>query len=150
MLFRSPISLANDLLGEPREIVALADIGSTGVDEQAAFVLKYDGGRLASLTSAVRTLSPMEATVMGTDGLMRLASPWWRGQKFTLTRAGKEPEAFHLPPVGNGYNYEADEVNRCLLEGRTQSDIVPHESTLRTMRTLDRIRAAIDLRYPME
>lgn len=145
-----PVALANDLLGEPAEILALADIGTTGVDEQAAYILKYDGGRLASLTTAVRTLTPMEATIMGDEGYIRVASPWWCSQSFTLSRTGKESETFHLPLEGNGYNYEADEVNRCLLEGCTESKIVSHDSTLLTMRTLDEIRRQIKLRYPME
>ncbi len=144
------VALANDLLGEPEQVAALADIGTTGIDEQAACVLKYGGGRLASLFSAVRTSTPMEATVLGTEGHIRLEGPWWRGEKFTLCRAGKDAEQFHLPLVGNGYNYEADEVNRCLLQGRTQSETVPHADTLRTMRTLDRIRKQVGLTYPME
>jgi len=38
------ISLAGMLLGEAQDVAGLADVGSTGVDEQAGIVLRYAGG----------------------------------------------------------------------------------------------------------
>ncbi|HET6428984.1 MAG TPA: Gfo/Idh/MocA family oxidoreductase [Phycisphaerae bacterium] len=144
-----PVSLSSMILGEPAEVAALADLGATGVDEQAAYVLKHPGGRLAVLYSAVRTKTPMEAVILGTDGDIRLHSPWWCGQTLTVTAGGK-PETIDLPREGNGYNYEAEEVGRCLRAGRTESDVMPLAETLSVMRTLDAIRAAFGLKYPME
>jgi hypothetical protein len=51
---------------------------------------------------------------------------------------------------GNGYNYQADEVVRCLRAGRKQSDIMPLSETLSIMATLDGLRGSLGLRYPME
>ena len=145
-----PVSLASMVFGdEPTDVVALSELGATGVDEQTACVLKYPGGRLASLTTAVRTTTAMEATILGTEGYIRLHKPWWRGSRLTVCK-GDDEETIDLPPDGNGYNYEAEEVGRCLRAGKTESAIVPLEETLAVMRTLDRIRAEIGLRYPME
>jgi len=144
-----PVSLASMILGEPTDVVALADIGTTGVDEQAAYVLKYAEGRLAVMYSAVRTKTPMEATIMGTEGDIRLHSAWWCGEKMTVT-AGGESKTIDLPREGNGYNYEAEEVGRCLRAGNTESDVIPLAETLSVMRTLDAIRAEFGLKYPME
>ncbi len=37
---------------------------------------------------------------------------------------------------------------RCLREGLTESPLVPHQSTLEVMRTLDAIRDQIGVTYP--
>ena len=144
-----PVSLSSMVLGEPREVATLAEKAPTGVDEQSAFILKHARGELAVLYTAVRTLTPMEATIMGTEGFIRLHYPWWRGTTLTVHK-GDRRETFELAHEGNGYTHEAAEVGRCLREGRTESAVMGLDETMAVMRTLDRIRGAWGLRYPME
>ena len=68
----------------------------------------------------------------------------------TVFLRGEDEQRIELPPEGNGYNYEAEEVGRCLRAGKTESDIMGLDETLAVMRTLDRIRAEWGLTYPME
>ena len=145
-----PVSLAAMIFGAPSRIASLADLGATGVDEQAAIVLGYDDGQLAVLTAAIRTAGPHEALILGTEGSIRLHEPWWRPTQMTLARNGQPDELIDEPAVGNGYNYEAAEVMRCLREGRTESDVISLDESLSIMRTLDAIRAQWGLRYPGE
>jgi predicted dehydrogenase len=145
-----PMSLASMLLGTPSEIASLAHLGATGVDEQSAAVLRYAGGRLAVLTSAIRIGGPHEALIRGTDGYIRIDSEWWRAARMTLVRSGRPDELIEAPMVGNGYSYEATEVMRCLRDGRIESDVMPLDESLAIMRTLDAIRAQWGLRYPGE
>ena len=145
-----PISLASMILGEPVGVTGLADIGKTGVDEQAAMVLKCEGGTIAVLATGVRTSTPQEATILGTDGWVRLHAGWWRGSKFTIYPGGKEAQDISVPITGNGYNYEADEVARCLAAGKTESDVMPLDETLSIMKTMDELRRQWGLKYPME
>jgi predicted dehydrogenase len=42
--------------------------------------------------------------------------------------------------VGNGYNYEAAEVTRCIAAGKLESDVMPLDETLAVMRTMDELR----------
>jgi len=51
---------------------------------------------------------------------------------------------------GNGYNYEAAEVIRCLREGVLESDLIPLDDTIAVMRTMDSLRRDWKLRYPSE
>jgi predicted dehydrogenase len=143
------VSLASMVLGEPKRITGLAHLGETGVDEQSAVVMGYDAGRLAVAVSGVRMSTPHEAMIIGTEGRIRLHSPWWRGTRLTLSAGGKD-ETFDLPFKGNGYTHEAEEVGRCLAAGKRESDIMPLNETLAIMNTLDRIRAQWGLNYPME
>jgi predicted dehydrogenase len=145
-----PISLASMILGEPSRIVSAAHLGETGADEQNALLFSYPQGQIAILSSAVRTNSPQEAVIMGTDGMIRIASPWWRPETFTLRVSGKPDEVISLPFTGNGYNYEAEEVGRCLRAGALESSIMPHAETISIMRMMDAVRAEWNLVYPTE
>lgn len=145
-----PLSLASMLWGRPVDIATSAELGETGVDEQAGMVLRYAGGELAVLHTAVRTSTPQEAILMGTDGWIRIHTPWWIPRTMTLHKPGKEPQVIDIPYAGNGYNYEADEVHRCLKAGKLESDVMPLDETLALMETMDQIRAMWGMRYPME
>jgi predicted dehydrogenase len=145
-----PVSLASMLFGAPEHIVSLADIGSTGIDEQSAMIFKYGQGQLALLSSAVRTNTPQEAVISGTLGQIRLHSQWWRCSHLTLSVGGKRDRGFRLPYEGNGYNYEAAEVGRCLRAGEKESPVMPHAETLSILKTMDHIRAQWNLKYPSE
>lgn len=45
------------------------------------------------------------------------------------------------PLVGNGYNYEAAEVVRCLQNGELESKVMPLDETLKIMETIDWLRS---------
>ncbi len=145
-----PISLASMIFGEPAQIVSAAHLGDTGVDEQNAAIFSYSAGQLALLSSAVRTTTPQEAVIMGTEGMIRIGADWWRPQRFTVQRAGQSPEVFDLPFRGNGYNYEAEEVGRCLRAGELESKIMSLDETRSIMQTMDTLRAQWGLVYPSE
>lgn len=134
---------------QPSNIASLADIGKTGVDEQAAMVFGYDGGQLATLYTAVRTNTPHEADILGADGNIRIHAPFWKATKATLTTS-KGAITADMPHVGNGYNYQAAEVARCLREGRLESDIMPLDETLALMQTMDCVRGQWGLKYPQD
>jgi len=144
------VSLASMFLGSPDRITGLATLGETGVDEQAAMVLGYPNGALAMLSTAIRTNTPHKATLNGTDGRITLQSPWWKLDRALVSRNGKPDEEIHLPYEGNGFNYEAAEVGRCLRAGKKESAIMPLEESLSIMATLDTLRGQWGLKYPME
>ena len=144
------VSFASMVLGEPSGSVGISHLGETGVDEQASVVLEHEGGRLANLSIGIRTATPQEATIMGTEGYVRIHAPWWRPKSMTIFRPGTEDETVDAPVSGNGFNYEAAEVMRCLEAGKMESDIMPLDETISVMRTMDGIRYAWGLRYPGE
>lgn len=146
-----PVSLTSMIFGgEPERIATLAHFGSTGVDEEAAMILGYSGGRMAMLWSAIRTETPHETTIMGADGMIRVHPQWWRARTLTLIRSGHADEVIDAPYSGNGYQYEAIEAMRCLRAGLTESPVMPLDETLGIMRTMDAIRRQWGLAYPME
>lgn len=145
-----PIAYISMILGpEPDRIASLADLGDTGVDEQAAVVLGYPQGELALLSCAVRTDTPNEVRILGTNGQIHLHPPFFTGTTATL-KAGNREETVELPLEGNGYNYQAVEVMKCLRDDRLESGLIPLDETVAIMNIMDRIRSQWGLKYPME
>jgi len=141
-------SFASMMLGRPIEATGFAHRGETGVDEQAAVVLRHKGGALAVLSSAIRTSTPHEAHVWGTEGRIRVISPFWKPSAIEITIAGRT-ERIDLPYEGNGYQFEAIEVGRCLA-GEKESPTLPLDETVALMETLDSLRTQWGFRYPGE
>ena len=146
-----PLSLASMLFGAPTRAVGLAHLGETGVDEQAGLVLSYTGGRLAVLSCGVRTDTPQEGYLLGTEGRIHIHAPWWKPSRLTIFRHwGDASETREIPFEGNGYRYQAAEVAECVRRGETESKIMPLAESLTLMQTMDDLRAQWGLRYPGE
>ncbi|MFW6045142.1 MAG: Gfo/Idh/MocA family protein [Planctomycetota bacterium] len=143
-------ALSSMIFGDPTDLAGLAHIGETGVDEEAGWVLKHDDGQIAVCSSAVRTGTPMEAVINGTDGRITIHSPWWIPTSMTVEKGDSDPETLDFPLQGNGMNYEAAEVMNCLRNGKTEHEIMPLDETLRIAGTMDSLREEWGLEYPFE
>jgi predicted dehydrogenase len=143
-------SLASQFMGQPARVASQARIGESGVDEDAALLIGYDGGRFAQLTASIVTTTPQEATLFGSAGSIRLHAPWWRANRLTVAVAGRDAESIDAPYLGNGYTHEALEAMRCLRDGALESPIMPLDETVAVIETMDRVRSEWGLRYPGE
>lgn len=142
-----PVAAAVLVLGRtPAAISAQMVIGTTGVDEQTALVLRYPDGALALLSSAIRTTTPHEAVILGTEGSIRIPS-FWNATTAVLLRDGEPPRRIEEPFTANGYEYEAIEVGRCLRAGLTESPVMPLDETLAIAAIMDEARGQAGLRY---
>jgi len=135
---------------EPTRISGMAHLGKTGVDEQSSVTLGYDNGALAVLTSAIRTETNQEAAIYGTEGYIKVPHMFWQPDRIIVKTSQDEEREFKFDRVGNGYNYEATEVMRCLRNGCLESRILPLNTSVAIMRTMDSIREQWGLVYPME
>jgi predicted dehydrogenase len=145
-----PVSLASLILGRPSDVVSRVHLGETGVDEQAGIMLSYAQGQIALLHTAIRTATRHEATIMGTEGMLRLGLDWHKPDRLTMSRPGQDDEVIAAPINGNGYNYEAAAVNAALRARQTEHPLMPLDESIAVMETLDAIRAEWGLRYPGE
>lgn len=145
-----PVSLASMIFGgAPEKITGMANIGETGVDEQAAMIFGYRNGELAVLHTAIRTNTFHEARIMGTKGSITIPY-FWRATSATLITDGGNKETVEIPFDANGYCYEAREVERCLKEGKLQSDLMTWDESISVLRTMDKLREQWGLKYPFE
>jgi predicted dehydrogenase len=142
-----PVNIAMMLLGVPSVVKAFGILGHTGVDENVGIVLGFESGALATCTTSLQVTTPFQTTILGTEG--RIEVPfWWRPKSFTVHKNGQTEHVFEHE--GEGFHFEAMHVAECLHAGKTESDVLPLDETLAVMKTLDRVRAEIGLKYPGE
>ena len=141
------VSLASMVFGTPAKITSLAHIGETGVDEQAAILLGYDSGAIASLSCAITTRTSHEARIFGTKGSIHIPN-FSRATTAMLEVIGKDPVNIEIPFSENGYEYQAIEVINCLRAGKLESDVMPLDESLSVMKTMDTVRGQWGLVYP--
>ena len=144
------LSIASMIFGPPQRIASMAQMGESGVDERSAYLLGYKSGAMSVIGAAIRTSTPQPLVLNGTLGRITVQPPFWFSERLTVEVYGRERTEIELPMSGNGFNYEAAEVMRCIRAGKLESDVMPLDESLALMRTMDEIRAQWGLRYPME
>lgn len=143
-----PVIDALWFLGVPDEITAKATFTETGSEDSIAMIFSYDDGRTATLYSSFRTMEGISCKLLCGKGNITFSRARDMSQCLKIELNGKEPEDLSLMPEGMGYHYEAEEVMKCLSEGRLQSSVVPLSFSSDLMKTLDRIRAAAGISFP--
>lgn len=145
-----PISFASMIFGQqPVQVHSTAHIGTTGADEHFTVMLDYGAGRSAALHAGVRLKMAEEAIIYGTEGYIRIPS-FLNAHSARLYSNAGEVEVFEDPRTSHGFNFEQDEVRRCLLAGSLESSIMPLDESLAITQLMDSIRGQWGLRYPSE
>ncbi|MEV6600616.1 Gfo/Idh/MocA family oxidoreductase [Actinoplanes sp. NPDC051346] len=137
-----PAHLTHLLMGNPSTVRSWARLTGEGVDETTAMLLGYDSA-VAALTCSIAGASRNAATITGTRGRIDLPEGFCAPRSFILHREN----TFDFQFEGNGFQYEATEVQRCLAEGLLESPLVPHQATLDVMTLLDTVRTEIGVVY---
>lgn len=86
-----PLSLAQWIFGSPLVMQAVGSVGSTGVDEDAAFQLQYAGGVIGSFFVSVRAWAPDDFQVLGAEGMIGLRGSIVRPNGLTLSQEAPRP-----------------------------------------------------------
>jgi predicted dehydrogenase len=143
-----PLFLALYLLGKPKSLKAMAGIGATDVDYNCSFTLGYENDCLAVLYSSSIAQTDVVATIYGEKGKIVFDKWWFTPVPIHLYSADGKEMPVKLDFIGNGYNYEAAEVVKCLENGKKQSEAMSWDDSLLLIDMLDAIRKEIGLVYP--
>ena len=145
-----PISLACWIYGKiPDKSQSQAFLTKHGVDGISTYCLDFGDNRAAQLSSAVITHTPKEAVIVGTKGYLKVPE-FWKGKEVTIYQNGEDPEVFKFPYEAAGFQFEAMEAMNCILNGKTESNIMPLDETLAIMKLMDSFRKDWGLIYPWE
>ncbi len=145
-----PLTLVHDLLGKPAEIQCAANL-SGGVDISESLILRYTNGAFASIESGFEIGLRNNAVISGTEGSIVFGDCFFCTDNVSLY--DKERclvEQYNSPARVNGYEYEIEEVHRCLRSGLPESTLIPHEGTLEVMEIMDSLRSDWGLKFPQE
>ena len=144
-----PISFASMVLGTPSHITASGALTSTGVDGRAALQLASPGGATAQVSTSIVSTLPTRATIIGSEGRVEVASPFFApsgltltlGEGATETRDEWRDDAFENSH--DGMSYQATAFAAYVAEGRTESPLHTLDETVAVLATIDEARRQI-------
>lgn len=142
-----PVYLSLLLWGAPQKIKANARINQDGIDSFCSMVFEYENQGQAFLESTLELDTPTEAYIFGEKGSIKVHGRFHHSEQLSIYTEKSTVESIQLPFKGNGYYHEIEEVNQCLLNGKIESDKMPHKMSLLLIQTLDKIRQQIGLNY---
>ena len=144
------INFSNIVFGsQPKGISGYAQFTDQGVDRLSTYNLIYSEGRQALLSAAVALPTPHQARIYGEKGRI-VVDDFYHPQQYQIILNGKKPQLVNEGFDGFGYLYEAREVQRCLISGKTESTICSLDETVAIMRAMDDLRKQWGLSYPNE
>ena len=142
-----PLFLSYLFLGKPTKVKALANFGSTGVDEQCGMVLTYADGQVALLESTILADTDCVGIIQGDKGQIRIHSRFHETKGVTLQLIDQPAQSVGFDRTTHGYDYEAQHVMQCLAEGKTESPLWSLEDSLNLMALLDAVQAEAGIVY---
>lgn len=146
-----PLSFLHDIVGEPVEVVAHAEFVSTGVDTSLTTSSRHPGGVLAGTFSSMLTPGRNEATIHGSLGRIDIGPVFYAPTTVTVSdESGTVVASYFDRPAGRGMQFQAQEMERLVTTGESQSSLMTHRDSIGVIRTMDRIRGQIGLHFPGE
>lgn len=125
------VSLARLFLGPIVDVDAMARVGSTGVDEDCALVLRHDTGSISTIRASNRTMGGNDVMIYGTKGLLHINSPIARPPGATLR---------HFPESSGGGGPEMGRLQRLMAEGFGQRLKQRGDDLIRALRSIRAVR----------
>ncbi|MBQ7755830.1 MAG: Gfo/Idh/MocA family oxidoreductase [Oscillospiraceae bacterium] len=135
-----PISLFTAFLGNyPEKITSRLFYGRTDADFDGTVTLDYGDG-FATTVFGYDIENHNNCVIVGEKGRITF-DDWFFcccGVKL-YDEYAQVVEEKNFPNLCNGYEYEVEEVCKCLREGRLESELVPHEDTIATMKIMETV-----------
>lgn len=145
------------LFGRPNSISAQGIVLESGADGQGAVNMQYDGVNATVLYSKIAN-SHLPAEIEGEDGnilIDRIQTPtevrfYPRQAPASGQEKRVEGELLSKQEAHNEYYYEVAEFINLILEGRRESQINSHDTSLATMEIIDEVRRQLGVHYPAD
>jgi len=136
-----PVSLASMVLGRPEQVRGLVTRAFTGVDGQTSILLGFSSGAHAVLTCNSSAHTPTRASIVGTEARIEIDRPFYAPSSLTIIGQDGSANRFEPHYDGTGLHFEADEVERCVRAGLSESPVMPLDETLWIMEIMDAVLA---------
>lgn len=125
-----PIDFSIGIMKEyPQSVSGSALIAPNGVDESAAFSMRFGSGALANLACGFNVRAMEEAIIYGTSGRIILDNCYGPQTCFRYDENLKLKEKFS-ERVRDGFVYEIRHCADLLEKGKIESDLIPWQDTI--------------------
>lgn len=131
-------------------IETTAIMTETGVDAAESITLVYKDGRMAVLNHSINARSDRMGIIHGDKGYLIVKTVNNPKTISVYDLSDNLIAHHHAPEQISGYEYEFREAVKCIREGKTESDSMPHSRTLQLTELMDTIRARWGLVFPTE
>lgn len=130
--------------------VSNCQLGATGVDMQESISLSFADGKMANLQAGALCYNDRQGIISGSEGYIRVDNincP----ERVEVYRQNRLTATYTKPDdMITGFEYQVMECQRCLQEGKLESDMMPHAEILAVMRQMDALRKEWGVVYPMD
>ncbi|XP_071485186.1 trans-1,2-dihydrobenzene-1,2-diol dehydrogenase-like [Diadema antillarum] len=149
------VQLAVMIFGpEPISVQGVGGLSATGVDDVCTWTMLYPGKKVASFTTCLRAMGQNEASIVGTEGRIRLPASFHCPTAVELSKGSpaggkceKKVFEFALPDSKGTFNYhnsagfcyEAEAVKEAIDNGKTEHPIVPWSESLAIRKIMDKL-----------
>lgn len=125
---------------QPEQVYAYCRKDCRGLDADWLITAKAEGVQaIANLSNNFKSLS--KASLIGTNGVIQFESQFNRTNIVTLYNAnGVLIERYKAKYKFEGFEYEVNEVQRCIRQGLKESTLAPIEQTISTFILIDKIK----------
>ena len=135
---------------KPMVSASMVKTPRTGVDRSTCFTLNFSTLRAQAQLSCNINLPPCStgATLRFRKGNIVISEPlyrpkWYTVEHFDKPGSGKvqREETVHFENFGVGLHFQADEVARCVRDGKLESSVWGYDKTLLEMEIFDEVSA---------
>lgn len=136
------------LLGKPKSFSAIAGLSDQGGDNSCSYTFRYDKDTLSVMYSSFLANPGVVAEIHGTKGKIYLGHLWFCPGNVKVTYNDGSEKLFEFEVKANGYEYEAEEVAKCIRAGKKQSDLWSWNDSIEMITVMDSIRKECGIVYP--
>ena len=122
----------------------------TGVDGSEVITLCYRNGAMAVLTHSVFARSDLQGVFSGEKGYIVVENINNPKSASAYDDYGRLLKRVEVPPQVTGYEYELREAIRCISEGKTRTECITPEYSVKLMELMDRVRQQWNFKFPQE
>ena len=145
-----PVSFAHMILGNPMHVTSQAVMTDKGVDAQTSMIFTYEDGAQAVLTTTMIEQTPCRAVVAGLHGWLEIDRIFYNPAAMRVVLRDGTVTEYPNTYQGHGLREQAETFKQLVLSGELQSKILSWKDTIEIMKTLDKVREQINLKYPFE
>jgi predicted dehydrogenase len=110
----------------------------------------FPDGVLAQFLCAFHCAADNSLRIFGEEGCIVVPRRFWEATHAVLWPLDGEPQTVNAPFRFNGFEYEIEEVIRCVRNRWVESPRMPYSATLANLAALDEFRRQLGVRYPFE
>lgn len=133
----------------PKSVQSQVHINEYGTDDFSTIQLSYPGGCTAYCAQSIGMVMDRQAVIFGDKGTI-VFSDYQHAETMSIRLYDGEEYTIKAPFKINGFEYQIEEVSRCVAEGKCSSGRFTPEDSLAVLQLMDDIRESWGMKFEYE